>query len=170
MKLAIIVAIILNTFATNPDLCAESYLDAYGDPWTDSIGQTLSRYCTWAGPDAPILDAEVCCNIDAGAASCWLPDSRAECTAGTQWHCKYGEEAASGIVCYRPYPDACDLGYCDQTVEAPPDVQEDLLCCNPGACQEIAPANMMDCEGLGGTISWCHDGMSNADGTVTCFD
>ena len=170
MKITIILTTLLNTFASSPDLCAESYLDPSGDPWTDAIGQTLSRYCTWTGPDAPVLDAEVCCNIEADTASCWLPNREGNCKMGSKWYCEHGEELASGVVCYRPYPDACELGYCVQTPTLPPEVQEDLLCCNPGACQGIAPADMMDCEGLGGTITWCHDGMSNVDGTVTCFD
>ena len=117
----IIVTTILNIFATSPDLCAESYLDEYGKPWTDSIGQTLSRYCTWTGPDAPILDAEVCCTIDADTASCWLPDTGSDCQMGSKWYCEYGEAIAGGVVCYRPYPDACDMGFCVQAPEVPPE-------------------------------------------------
>jgi hypothetical protein len=69
MKLSIIVTTILNMFATSPDLCAEPYLDPYGTPCTDSIGQTRSRYCKWTGPDAPLLDANVCCTIDGDGAT-----------------------------------------------------------------------------------------------------
>ena len=133
----IIVTTILNIFATTPDLCAEVYLDEYGEPWTDAIGQTLSRYCEWTGPDAPVLDADVCCTIDADVASCWLPDTGSDCQTGSEWYCEYGEAIAGGVVCYRPYPSTCDQGLCVKAPALPPDVQAQLICCDGGSCQNI---------------------------------
>ena len=64
MANSIILSTLLNLFAISPDLCEVPYLDITGEPCTDSIGQTLSRYCKWTGPDAPTLDADVCCSIE----------------------------------------------------------------------------------------------------------
>ena len=170
MNPAIIVTTLLNIFATSPDLCSEVYLDSDGSPLVDSIGQTVARYCEWTGPDAPVLDADVCCEID-GAAACWLPDRDGYCSVGSLWHCMYGEvDASQGVVCYQPFASACDHGHCVELPELPPPTQADLLCCSPGTCQEIAPAQMWDCDDNGGTLWYCQDGMSNADGSVTCFD
>ena len=55
MKLSIILTTILSTFATtSPDLCDDVFLNAAGDPVTDLVRQTLSRFCKWTGPDVPI--------------------------------------------------------------------------------------------------------------------
>jgi hypothetical protein len=171
MKLSIIVTTILNMFATSPDLCAEPYLDPYGTPCTDSIGQTLSRYCKWTGPDAPVLDANVCCTIDGDGAACSMPNSRGSCSTGSKWYCEYGKKlTGGGVVCYQPFPSACDHGFCVAAPELPPPVLADLACCNAGMCQPIMAGQTWDCEGNGGTVLWCHDGMSNADGSITCFD
>ena len=170
MTLAITLTTLI-TFATSPDLCAEVYLDSDGVPLQDSVGQTLARFCKWTGPDAPLLEADVCCNFDNDYASCWLPSNKDKCPTRSQRYCKHGEIlSGQGVVCYQSFPSTCDLGHCVDGPDLPPDVQEDLLCCSPGACQEIAPALIWDCEGNGGTISWCADGMSNLDGSITCFD
>ena len=64
MSLSIILTTILSNFATSsPNLCDDVYVDTDGSPYTDSIGQMLSRYCVWTGPDAPVWDADVCCTI-----------------------------------------------------------------------------------------------------------
>ena len=42
--------------------------------------------------------------------------------------------------------------------------------CNAGGCQEIETGQQWACEGNNGTVLWCDDGVSNTDGSVTCFD
>lgn len=172
MKLPIITTL-LQLFAPSPDLCAEPYLDITGTPCTDSIGQTLSRYCEWSGPDVPVLDRDVCCSFAGDSAACWLPASGSGCASGSvARYCEYGDVLTEGaVVCYQPFPSACDLGHCVNAPAQPPDVQADLICCNAGGCRELAVnVQAWDCEDNGGIVSWCADGFSNVDGTVTCFD
>jgi len=172
MKLSIILTTILSTFATiSPDLCDDVFLDASGDPVTDLIGQTLSRYCEWTGPHAPVWDANVCCNIDDDGAACSRTDADGRCMTGTKtMYCEYGAALPTGgVTCYQPFPDACDAGLC---VEAPvlmPEAQMSLgiICCsNGGACQYVEHGSMDDCQGQ---LLSCDYGVSNADGTVDCI-
>ena len=172
MANTIILSTLLNLFATSPDLCAVPYLDITGEPCTDSIGQTLSRFCKWTGPDAPVLDSDVCCSLEGDSAACWMPDTQGNCAAGSKWYCEHGQkQVGGGVVCYQPFPSACDSGHCVQAPELPPDVQADLICCfDGGGCEHIVTLDIWNCEDSGGIVSWCEDGTSNADGTVTCFD
>jgi hypothetical protein len=168
MELSTILTSILKIFATSPDLCADVYVDATGEPYTDSIGQTLPRYCQWTGPKAPVLNRDVCCDIHDGVAACVLPTSAGRCSIGSRYYCKYGEASGAGVVCYKPFPDACGLGFCVQPPEVPPPVQALIACCSAGgACVEIDPWGDLEC---GGTIIGCLDGVSNEDGTITCFN
>ncbi|HLT35385.1 MAG TPA: hypothetical protein VK034_03845, partial [Enhygromyxa sp.] len=61
MQLSIILTTTILT--TSPDLCGDVYVDENGDPYTDGVGQTWSRFCDWTGPSAPVLDLDVCCTI-----------------------------------------------------------------------------------------------------------
>jgi hypothetical protein len=175
MKFAILLNTLLNSFATvAPNLCADVYVDAAGDPYTDVIGQTLSRYCAWTGPDAPVWDANVCCTIDGDGAHCSVPDKNGRCVIGYRMYCEYAAAVpGGGVVCYQPFPSMCDAGFC---IEAPPNMppapQASLLgCCNDGgACQPIVAAQIWDCEGGGGTLLSCFNGVTNADGTMDCWD
>lgn len=169
MQLSIILITLLNNFATSPDLCAEPYRGADGSPYTDSIGQTLSLYCRWTGPDVTVLDSDICCVLDQNSAACTLPDSNGRCSIGVKRYCEYGQANSAGVVCYQPFQDACAAGFCVKMPELPPPTQADLACCNPGGCVPIATDQQDECE-ESGTITWCFDGVSNADGTVTCFD
>ena len=95
MKLSIILSTLLSTFATgSPDLCDDVFLDASGDPVTDLVGQTLSRFCKWTGPDAPIWDANVCCTFDVDGAACTRTNSRGGCSTGKRHYCEHGEAVA----------------------------------------------------------------------------
>lgn len=170
MKLTVIFTTVLSLFATSPDLCEIPLLDADGAPYTDAIGQALSRYCEWSGPNVPMLDHEVCCQFDADGAACALPDERGGCAAGSPYYCEHGEVFGTGVVCYQTFKDACELGWCVDMPELPPPVQAHMMCCNDGACQEVSVQELVDCFDNEGTILHCDDGVSNADGTVTCFD
>jgi hypothetical protein len=169
MQLSIILVTLLNHFTTSPDLCAEPYLGVTGEPFTDSIGQTLSRYCQWTGPNVPVLDSDVCCVLDEDSAACTLPNRYGRCSVGVKRYCKYGQASSAGVVCYQPFQDACQAGFCVQMPEVPPPVQADLACCNGGGCVPIATQELDECEETG-TITWCSDGVTNDDGTITCFD
>jgi hypothetical protein len=171
MANTIILSTLLNLFATSPDLCAVPYLDMTGAPCTDSIGQTLSRYCEWTGPDAPVLGKDVCCVTDSESATCWMPDARGGCGSGSKWSCEHGEQLADGrVVCYQSFPSACDFGLCVHAPDVPPTVVADLICCMGESCTEIEKEGILDCLDNEGFVTWCSDGMSNVDGTVTCFD
>ena len=97
MKLSIILSTLFSTFAISvPNLCDEVFLDALGVPITDDVGQTLSRYCAWTGPDAPVWNAEVCCTIDGGDAAC-SRRSGSRCPSGTKrMYCEHGAADALG--------------------------------------------------------------------------
>lgn len=168
MQLSILLSSILKLFASSPDLCAAVYVDSAGQPYTDSVGQTLSRYCQWTGPSVPVLNTDVCCDIDDGAAACVLPDSNGRCSFGSLYGCKYGEASSAGVVCYQPFPDACAAGFCVQPPELPPPTQAYIACCSAGGvCQEIEFDQISDC---GGSFLACDNGFLNEDGTVYCFD
>ncbi len=175
MTLSIILTTLLNTFATTPDLCDDVYLDAAGDPYTDSIGQTLPRYCKWTGPDAPLWDADVCCTIDDDGAHCSQPSVAGRCGIGFKMYCEYAEEVpGGGVICYRPFPSMCEAGFCTEAEEPGygQQPQADLIgCCGAGgACQAIVADQVWDCEGGGGTLLFCFDGVTNIDGTIDCWD
>ena len=72
-------------------------------------------------------------------------------------------------------PDACELGYCQACPpEGCPETTEALMC-----CLEVSPPSEQDCFALTDTIGECppgsvlvecNYGISNPDGTETCFD
>jgi hypothetical protein len=170
MELSIIIltTTVLSTFATtSTDLCADVYVDANGQPYTDSAGRTLPRYCKWTGPNPPKLAADVCCIIDEDGAACGLPDANGRCTWGVRRYCQYGEVGASGgVVCMQPFPDACALGYCVQAPELPPPTEPLVACCL-ASCHLIT--NHEEIVGCTGSYVACGWGQSNEDGTVTCY-
>lgn len=76
------------------------------------------------------------------------------------------------MICYQPFANVCDFGFCGDVL--PPDggPLEDLLCCWPsGACTEVFTAeDWLDCGEFGGVSGSCLYGVTNEDGTVDCFD
>lgn len=161
----------LSTFASGPpSLCDTPRLGVDGSPISDSAGRVLARYCQWAGPDVPVWDADVCCELDDDGATCVVPDAVGRCTTGESRHCEYGEAIAGGVVCYQPFPSACDMGLC---VEAPDDLPPvgqaaTLMCCGAsGGCQHVDFVSGLACEG---EILACNYGVSNEDGTVECLE
>lgn len=168
-----ILAIILTTLAVAPDLCGDVLTDDDGTPYTDVLGQTLSRYCEWTGPDAPRLDAEVCCDIDGDDAQCDLPDDIGRCATGSdRYSCEFGEATADGVTCYQPFPDACDFGFCLEYVGEPPVEAKgaELLCCTSQGCETITVDVSVACSESGGYLVACSGGATNEDGTVDCLE
>jgi hypothetical protein len=173
MGLSLILTTTLLTTLTSPDLCADVYVDANGVPYKDAVGQTFSRFCEWTGPNAAVLDRDVCCVLSGDAATCTLPDRKGRCSTGSKVYCKYGDATSTGaVVCQQPFPSICDFGFCGDVL--PPDggPLEDELCCWPnGACVEImSGADASWCIGLDGISGYCENGVTNDDGTVDCFD
>lgn len=174
MKLSVILITLLNTFATSPDLCGDVYLDSSGEPLTDALGQTLSRYCQWSGPNAPVFNSDLCCSYDAVGAACWLPDREGDCSVGSKRYCEYATVTSTGgVVCYQPLPSACEFGHCEEPgLSVTPAPLANTMCCEGGGdCTEIEIAEQLDdCIDNGGYLTWCEVGIQNADGTVDCFD
>ena len=176
MELTIILTTIIANFATNPDLCADVYLDETGQPLTDALGQTFSRYCEWTGPDAPVLESDACCTIDHDGAHCSVPDERGRCSIGMKMSCEYGEVIGDAVTCYQPFPSTCDMGQCSDSGDVPLEigaqpVEGAVLCCIGGVCFPVATAEDVDtCWGNNGYATWCKHGFQNADGTVDCYD
>jgi hypothetical protein len=154
VKLSIILFTLFSTFATDssPDLCDDVFLDASGNPLTDLVGQTLSRFCKWTGPDAPVWDADVCCTFADDAAKCSATDTRGRCPSGTaKRYCEHGSLGADGrVTCYQPFPDACEAGWCIEAPELIPEAQMApmVLCCGGGgACQYVHLDQVDDFQG-----------------------
>jgi hypothetical protein len=175
MKLSIILSTFLSTFATTttaPNLCDDVFLDASDNPVTDLVGQTLSRYCEWTGPDAPVWDADVCCTIDHDGAACSRPSATGHCMTGTKkMYCEHGAATPlGGVTCYQPFPSMCDAGLCIEAPDLIPEAQmgEGVVCCTPGgACVYVHNNDVASCYG---ELLACNYGISNADGTVDCVD
>ncbi len=174
MKLSIILSTLLSTFATSsPDLCDDVFLDASGAPLTDSVGQTLSRFCKWTGPVAATWNADVCCTFANNAATCTRTDTRGRCQSGTaKRYCEHGSLGADGrVTCYQPFPDACQAGWCIEAPASIPEAQmsEYLMCCSGGgACQYIAYGQGMECQG---EILSCDYGyVDEEDGSIWCWE
>lgn len=171
MELLFVFASVVNLFAPTPDLCADVHLDPAGAPYTDSIGQTLSRYCEWTGPDAPVWDDDVCCTVNRAGARCSATTSNGACQVGLRMYCEYGEALPNGrVTCYQPFPDACEAGFCGNapTAVAAPAQESQIGCCSAGgACQVATTDDLDQCQG-----QWvsCYWGASNDDGTVDCYD
>ena len=124
----------------------------------------MARFCKWTGPDAPTLDAEVCCIIDDDGAACWLPDSNGRCVAGIKRSCKYGEvDSEGGVVCLQPLPDGCAAGYCVEAPELPPPTVALVACCTAGVCHLIDMSDEQIDASTGDFVS-CGWGQSNEDG------
>jgi hypothetical protein len=168
VKLSIILSTLLSTFATSsPDLCGDVYLDASGDPVTDSVGQTLSRFCKWTGPVVPTWNADVCCTFANNAATCTRTDTRGRCQSGTaKRYCEHGSLGADGRVsCFQPFPDACEAGFCDVAPAGAAMGASVPLCCYAGGCYELDFEE--DCFG---NFKFCDSPYTNSDGTVGCAD
>lgn len=172
MQLSIILSTLLSNFATTtPNLCDIVYTDAAGSPYTDTTGQSLARYCKWTGPQAPVWDANICCDIDEDGATCAVPDTTGRCGVGEKVYCEYGARVAGGVICYQPLPGMCDAGLCLEVAEVPPPGLAMLACCGAGgACQPLSEDLIVACLENGGTFLSCENGVENIDGTMECWD
>lgn len=152
---------------TLPNLCDDVYLDAAGAPLHDADGTTLSRYCEWTGPDAPVWGNELCCSFGAEGASCTATSVRQRCGWGQlKLWCDYGEMASDGsVACYQPFESACDAGHCVAPPAGTPQEGQTPLCCYAGGCYELDFE-----ESCGGDFFFCASPYTAGDGTVGCAD
>lgn len=122
--------------------------------------------CEYSGPDAPVLASNVCWSRTTSQA---VLMSGATCPSGSwPYFVKYGvvdplTQVVTGLVpldyvCSRP-------GLCTPGSFAPPNTTTEVACCIAGACWPIEEA--FPCEG---EVLLCLEGVTNEDGTITCFD
>lgn len=119
--------------------------------------------CEYASPDAPYLNSDVCLD-STGFVSL---KGAGSCPSGSwPYSLDYGEvidPQTNEVQGYIPLDDACyKPGLC---VEYEPHTggTEDAMCCDTGnTCYPGATC--------GGSIWWCYDGVTEADGTITCYE
>lgn len=122
-----------------------------------------TRVCEYTGPNAPVLDADVCLD---GAGQVRLKGP-SPCSMGeVAFHTRYGEvldPVQQLVVAYIPLESACSIaGLCVPGEYSEGSTTAQGICCIGEVCW---PG--FDC---GGTLVWCEDGVCNEDGTVTCFE
>jgi hypothetical protein len=120
--------------------------------------------CEYTGPNPPVLAANVCWSRTLSTARLMTGST---CPSGSwPYSVKYGVVAPTGIVTgFVPLDDACDRpGLCSPGYLAPPSTWSDAICCADGVCW---PNEGGTCEG---DFLFCHNGVTNEDGTVECFD
>ncbi len=127
---------------------------------------SIPEACTYRGPDVPSLKANVCYDPTLGSRLM----SGGSCPAGAwPYFVDAGEvidPLTNEVAAYVPLDDACSRpGIC---VEGPPPAgaQEYPMCCKTNS-QGVETC--YDGAGCGGSLWWCHDGVCNDDGTITCF-
>jgi hypothetical protein len=140
-----------STAGKPPDVCDVVYRDT---------GRPI--ICEPHREGAPVYDSTVCCDgqtcIAAQDGYCGGDRERFYCELGEAW-------ATGEVSCYFEVPDYCDVFPCAPGFQPQP--VSISMCCNAGVCWTLyGDAN--DCEL--GDIYFCHDGVTNEDGTVTCFD
>lgn len=127
--------------------------------------------CEYTGPNAPDWGSDVCWS--SSAETMFPPDVAGGCPSGHSLY--YAEHAeivnevyGDMIAYYEVSTDACDVpGIC---VEGPPPsgAETQLICCNAwGLCFPLADVL---CNNRGDQRLICYNGVSNLDGSVTCFE
>ncbi len=140
--------------------------DAHATIYRD-LCTSVPTECEYTGPDAPVLAENVCWSRSTSTATLM---TGATCPTGSwPYAVKYGVvDPLSGIVTsFVPLDNACSRpGLCQPGNLAPPNTTTGAMCCVEGICWPLAGTN--GCEG--GELLLCLNGVSNDDGTVTCFD
>lgn len=110
---------------------------------------------------APTLAATVCWD---GATATLMPVGGCSSSAWP-YTVDFGEvidPVTNEVQAYIPLDDACTAGYCLAWEPHDPGQSAPICCETSGTCYPGATC--------GGSLWWCHDGVSNADGTVECFE
>lgn len=128
---------------------------------------SIPAACTYTGPNAPELRADVCYGTAIGIRL----KGTAPCPTGSwPYYVEHGEviDPVTNVVsAYVPLDNACDHpGICVDG-PPPPDAEPFIMCCTGNQSGSETCVSGAVC---GGTIYYCNDGVCNPDGTVTCFD
>lgn len=129
-----------------------------------NLCDSISGVCEYGPPDSPLLRADVC--WDGSQATL----KSGECPSDSRaYHLDYGEvlDPTLGLVQgYIPLDWACDQpGICvDEPV--PPQAAMIPICCDDGECFPMGDDGCPQ----GSAKLLCASGVSNTDGTITCFE
>ncbi|EDM77450.1 hypothetical protein PPSIR1_38084 [Plesiocystis pacifica SIR-1] len=124
-----------------------------------------ARVCEYTAPNAPVLNADVCLD---GTGQVRLKGPKPCAIGSVPFHARYGEvydTLNQLVLAYVPLEDACaQPGLCSSAADydSPPLTESEAICCIGAICWPGSTC--------GGTLFWCYDGVSNEDGTVTCFE
>lgn len=139
--------------------------DAHATTYKD-LCTSVPSACEYMGPDAPVLVANVCWSRTTATTRLM---TGATCPTGSwPYSVKYGVvDPLTGIVTgIVPLEDACSVpGLCSPGYLAPPNTWAEPICCVGGVCSPWVGGTPCD-----GEILFCHEGVTNEDGTVECFD
>jgi hypothetical protein len=135
---------------------------ARGEAEYRQLCASVPSACEYTGPQAPKLDVDVCYGDTTGARL-----MTGSCPTGTwPYRVTHGEvldPATNEVAAYVPLDDRCSVpGACVDYV-AHDDGWESVICC-------VSAAECYEGVTCGGVFFWCFDGVSNEDGTVTCFN
>jgi hypothetical protein len=134
------------------------------DGKSTDVCSAVTGLCQYTGPDAPVLRAHVCYTSSTGLLH--LMGASGCPTGSGQYTLTYGavtDPVTNEVQGFIPLTDACTVqGLCVDG-PPPPDAQEHPMCCD----EDYVCVDGASC---GGTIYFCHDGVCNEDGTVTCFN
>ncbi|MFV8750887.1 hypothetical protein ACNOYE_10095 [Nannocystaceae bacterium ST9] len=123
--------------------------------------------CVYTGPDAPVLAALVCWSRSSSTSTLM---TGAACPTGSwAYFAKYGvvEPLTLHVTAFVPLDDACSRpGLCLPGSFAPPNTTSAPMCCHDGDCWPMDEVNLCG----GDEVLFCSNGVSNDDGTITCFD
>ena len=119
--------------------------------------------CEYTPASVPKLLGDVCYSTGSNAIHL---KGAAACPAGTEaFNVIYGEvvdPVTAEVAAYVPLDDACGAGLCVDYVPHDGSQEYPMCCENGGPCWPGV--------GCGGIQYWCHDGVCNEDGTVTCYN
>lgn len=127
---------------------------------------SIPTACDYAGPDAPVLQAEVCWN---GTLVTLKGTSPCPSGSRTYW-AEHGsiDPLTGGVQAYIALDDACTHGWCIELTSGtawPSNAGE--VCCQPEPVTGTCTLEVLDCAG---EILWCEGYESNSDGTIECME
>jgi hypothetical protein len=129
---------------------------------------SVPRACVFTGPDAPVLAAVVCWSSTTSDATLM---TGATCPTGRwPYFAKYGlvDPLSLQVTAFVPLDDACSRpGLCQPANFKPANTTNAPICCYGIGGDDCWPLDDDLCPN--GEILYCMDGVSNEDGTVTCF-
>ncbi len=151
-------AIALCTLLAPLTASAEQYRD---------LCSSVPGACEHTGPNAPVLDADVCWS-EGGVLTL---KGQAPCPSDAwPYHLGHGElldPLSQEIAAYSPLDWACDHPGLCVSGPVPPEATAQSLCCEWGVCVPLVEAV---CNSPASVAVMCFNGVSNEDGSVTCYD